>query len=136
MQINMLVGLIMDIFIIAILKSICRRRRPTVTKDMLALGPDKFSFPSGHASRSGFIALFFICLSPVSQIWWIPLITWCLCVCLSRVLIQRHYILDVVAGITVGFVEAFILNLIWINESGSHSILNLIIGDDITIDIE
>lgn len=136
MQINMLIGLIMDIIIIAIIKSICRRRRPTVPVDMLVLGPDKFSFPSGHASRASFVTLFFTCISPVSKIWWMPLICWCLSVCLSRILIQRHYILDVLAGFAIGFVESYLLNFIWIGESAAENLINFVMNDDLPIDVE
>lgn len=126
----------MDIIIIAITKSLCRRRRPIPPKDMLVIGPDKFSFPSGHASRATFVTLFFICLSPISILCWMPMICWCLSVCLSRILIQRHYILDVIGGIVIGIVEAFLLSLIWLNESSSQYILSSIITDDMPIDIE
>ncbi|XP_037828642.1 inactive phospholipid phosphatase 7 [Lucilia sericata] len=136
MQINMLFGLIMDIFLIAIIKSICRRRRPTVPEDMLVLGPDKFSFPSGHASRASFVAMFFICLCPISKIWWMPLTCWCLSVCLSRILMQRHYILDVLAGCVLGFIEIYFLNIIWISESTSQYIINFVANDELPIDVE
>lgn len=129
MQLNMLLGLILDIIIIAVLKATFRRRRPADTKDMMTIGPDKFSFPSGHASRSVFVLLFFTALSPISQIWWLPLSAWCACVCLSRLIIQRHYLLDIVAGIAVGCVEACLLYLLWIGESTAEDFINYVSND-------
>ncbi|XP_061389573.1 polyisoprenoid diphosphate/phosphate phosphohydrolase PLPP6 [Musca vetustissima] len=122
-QLNMLVGLIFDIVVIAVMKAAFRRRRPTACNDMMQLGPDKFSFPSGHASRAVFVALFFILLSPISVIWWMPLMAWCCAVCLSRIIIQRHYILDVVAGMFVGLLEIGVMCIIWIGKDTAQSII-------------
>ncbi|XP_014102614.1 polyisoprenoid diphosphate/phosphate phosphohydrolase PLPP6 [Bactrocera oleae] len=129
MQLNLLFGLILDIIIIAVLKAIFRRRRPAVCSDMLTLGPDKFSFPSGHASRSAFIFMFFTVLNPVSEILWMPLFSWTLSVCLSRILLSRHYILDVLGGMGLGIVEALIVGLLWIGENAASSIINYVTND-------
>ena len=54
---NMLVLQILDIVLIAVAKAFVRRRRPSwrTNDDMFFThGPDKFSFPSGHASRGNF----------------------------------------------------------------------------------
>lgn len=129
MQLNMLLGIILDIIIIALLKAACRRRRPTVPNDMLVIGPDKFSFPSGHASRSSFVVLFFTVLCPISTVWWLPLMAWCICVCFSRLIIQRHYILDIVGGILIGSIEAYLLYFLWIGENASQNIINFVSND-------
>ncbi|XP_004537905.1 phospholipid phosphatase 6 [Ceratitis capitata] len=129
MQLNLLFGLILDIIVIAVLKAIFRRRRPAVCSDMLTLGPDKFSFPSGHASRSAFILMFFIVLSPVSEFLWMPIVSWTLSVCLSRILLSRHYILDVVGGMGIGIIEAFIVGLLWIGENAASNIINYLTND-------
>lgn len=128
-QLNMLVGLILDIVIIALLKAAVRRRRPTPCEDMMQLGPDKFSFPSGHASRAVFVAMFFTVLSPLSVIWWMPLLAWSTTVCLSRVIAQRHYILDVLAGVAVGCLEAGLMCILWIGKDGAQSIINSMSND-------
>ncbi|XP_036321359.1 phospholipid phosphatase 6 [Rhagoletis pomonella] len=134
MQLNLLFGLIFDIIVIAVLKAIFRRRRPSVCSDMITLGPDKFSFPSGHASRSAFILMFFVVLNPVWEILWIPIVSWTLSVCLSRVLLSRHYILDVVGGMTVGVVEALFIGLLWISENTASNIINYVTNDYLPAD--
>ena len=50
---NMLALQILDIVLIATIKAFVRRRRPALNADdmFFTKGPDKFSFPSGHASR-------------------------------------------------------------------------------------
>lgn len=41
-QMNLFVGLILDIVFVASIKAATRRRRPTVNNDILSIGPDKF----------------------------------------------------------------------------------------------
>lgn len=41
-QMNLLVGLILDILIVASIKAATRRRRPTINDDLFSIGPDKF----------------------------------------------------------------------------------------------
>lgn len=129
MQINLLFGLLIDIVIIACVKAATRRRRPTVNDDIFSIGPDKFSFPSGHASRAVFMATFFTILSPVPLIFWPPLIAWAAAVCLSRLLMYRHHILDVIAGALLGLVEAFILAVVWCDAETSLGIMQWISDD-------
>lgn len=111
---------------IAILKAYVRRRRPVDNKDdqLGKFGPDKFSFPSGHASRSVFVAFFFIYLYTAPIVLWPSLLAWASSVCVSRVLMQRHYILDVLAGIALGIFEGFLLCLLWIPEDTATWIMN------------
>ncbi|CAE1276698.1 PLPP6 [Acanthosepion pharaonis] len=49
---NLLFGLIMDLIIVGLLKSVVRRQRPILNDmDMIATVPmDQYSFPSGHAT--------------------------------------------------------------------------------------
>ncbi|XP_060650795.1 polyisoprenoid diphosphate/phosphate phosphohydrolase PLPP6 [Drosophila sulfurigaster albostrigata] len=115
MQVNMLIGLLLDIVVVALLKAFVRRRRPMPATDMLTIGPDKFSFPSGHASRAFYILVFFTHLYSLPIIFWMPLTAWAVSVVLSRLILKRHYILDVCAGALIGVVEALFLGLIWLS---------------------
>ena len=54
--VNFLYGLILDVVIVSTIKSIVKRERPNKSK--LDIGPDQYSFPSGHSSRAVFIACF------------------------------------------------------------------------------
>ena len=88
---------------------------------------DKFSFPSGHATRATMLALLFTLLSPLPFLLWIPFLAWAGAVAVSRVLLGRHHILDVVAGVVIGAAEAVILSMLWRSEEevGSDIYLNL-----------
>lgn len=118
MQVNFFIGLLLDVVFVSVLKAYTRRRRPSANRpDMFAaVGPDKFSFPSGHASRAVFIALFFIFLYPLFFIFYFPLTAWVTSVCISRILLRRHHLLDVLGGIALGVFEAALLSLIWASE--------------------
>ncbi|XP_022118919.2 phospholipid phosphatase 6 isoform X2 [Pieris rapae] len=124
LQVNMLIALLLDIVVIAIIKAFVRRRRPIPMNKLIPGNPDKYSFPSGHASRSVLIAFILICVDPVSFIFYPPLMAWVTSVAVSRVLIERHYFLDIFAGIGLGILEGLFISLIWLSQSTSTSILN------------
>ncbi|KAH8352611.1 hypothetical protein KR084_005317, partial [Drosophila pseudotakahashii] len=126
MQVNMLLGLVLDVFIVAVLKAIVRRRRPVANKDMLTIGPDKFSFPSGHASRAFFVLMFFTKLYPLHVIFWLPVTAWAVSVAISRLVLQRHYILDICAGAAIGILEAVIIGFLWVSEETAFSIVGFV----------
>ena len=76
-------------------------------------GPDKFSFPSGHSSRAILCSdllthqlilsrseLFSSEMTLVACVLFLNLIAYV--TCLSRLLLNRHYFTDVVAGILIG----------------------------------
>ncbi|XP_073975977.1 polyisoprenoid diphosphate/phosphate phosphohydrolase PLPP6 isoform X2 [Rhodnius prolixus] len=111
-QINFLLGLIIDIIDISLLKAFTRRRRPAGNhSDMFfTVGPDQYSFPSGHVSRAVFVTCFFIRLQPTYFILHLLLILWTLAICFSRILLRRHYILDVLGGCILGLAEASFLS--------------------------
>ncbi|CAH0600244.1 unnamed protein product [Chrysodeixis includens] len=118
LQVNMLIALILDIIVIAVMKAAVRRRRPVPMNKLTDIGPDKFSFPSGHASRSTMIA--FILMTEYFNDYFFlypPFLAWVGAVCLSKVLAERHYLLDVLAGISLGLQEAIFMHLIWFSQS-------------------
>lgn len=124
-QMNFLIGLILDIIFVASIKAATRRRRPPIGDDsFLAIGPDKFSFPSGHASRAFFILIFFTVLKPLPLLFWPPLFAWAVSVGFSRLLLYRHHILDVLAGIILGILEAFLICIIWLGQDSSAWVMS------------
>lgn len=131
MQVNMLVGLLLDIVIVSLLKAYVRRRRPMPATDTLVIGPDKFSFPSGHATRAFYVLVFFTKLFPLSIIFWMPITAWAVSVVLSRLILKRHYLLDVVAGSIIGILEALFLGLIWIGDDSAASIIGFLSEDKV-----
>ena len=105
---------------IGLVKVIVRRPRPrqNLTKEMALgtnSGPDKFSFPSGHSSRAILCAnlLTHLAISETFSIYFLNnrlflallvlfLNVFAYMTCLSRLLLNRHFFSDVVAGLLIG----------------------------------
>ena len=99
-----------------------RRRRPAYnTDDMLSVSVDKFSFPSGHASRVAGLMFFFTLLYPLNIILQVPIVLWAVAVMISRVTLGRHHILDVFGGLLVGYLEYLITAAIWMDKETAGS---------------
>ncbi|KAI1301954.1 Phospholipid phosphatase 6 [Halotydeus destructor] len=101
---HLMVGLIMDIFYVALLKAYARRQRPTYARQddqFCVVSVDKHSFPSGHASRAIYFAYFCSSHSFLSFVTWM----WASAVVVSRVLLGRHHVGDVIAGSLLGIVN-------------------------------
>jgi len=129
--VNLLIGLILDICVVAVTKAITRRRRPGNFDDMYVVHKvDKFSFPSGHATRATLLAVFFAYLYRLPFLLYIPVVLWSLCVCASRVLLGRHHILDVACGMVIGVMEGIVLGWMWKDQEGALRVVNLFGGDD------
>lgn len=125
LQMNLLLGLILDVFIVASIKAATRRRRPTIDdNEYLSINPDKFSFPSGHASRAFLILVFFTALEPLPIFFWPPMFAWAISVSLSRLLAYRHHILDVLGGIVLGILESFLLCILWLGKDSSKWVMS------------
>lgn len=125
--ISFLMGLLLDLIELGLLKGIVRRERPHYNmkaKDMnVVVAVDKFSFPSGHASRSAFIALFCLVTFTSSssegipghglifpkQILGVAVCGWAFVLGMSRCLMGRHYLGDVLAGMCVGVITIALL---------------------------
>lgn len=131
MQVNLLIGLLLDIFLIAVIKAITRRRRPTSNDDSFTIGPDKYSFPSGHASRAMFIVYFFFYVWPISLVFAPPLLAWCFSVCTSRLLLRRHHIFDVLVGVFLGIFEGLIIGYIYLEQETCINLISWITDEKI-----
>jgi membrane-associated phospholipid phosphatase len=75
----------------------------------VAVAADHWSFPSGHSSRAFLVASFLAGggFHPREA-----LFLWATATSASRVLLGRHYVLDVVAGACLGVFEAWLSNLL------------------------
>lgn len=85
-----------------------------------------FSFPSGHASRAVYVAYFFVNLYALPTIFAPFVLIWATAVCFSRILLNRHHILDIVGGVLLGMLEGWILGLLWLNDDTAKSVMNML----------
>ena len=123
--------MILDIIVIGLLKAFARRRRPPTKKAdyFKSIGPDKFSFPSGHASRAMLLAVIFTQINPLFDQEFLHLIcslliwSWAVTVCLSRLVNGRHYVFDVTIGVLLGLLEGFITSHLWMSPEKAEKLL-------------
>ena len=130
---NLLIALILDIVVVAILKAFTRRRRPAYNVDdqfATVKMVDKFSFPSGHSTRAVMIATILCLVHPVHLILRLPVMVWAALVSVSRVVLGRHHVLDVVAGVVIGVLQALLMGILWRTEEQTKYILSLASDED------
>lgn len=122
---NLFLGLVLDIVLVAVLKATIRRKRPTSnTMDMfMTISVDKLSCPSGHTSRAVFLGYIFTHECSLWLPFTIIIVTWCIAVCVSRVLLGRHHLGDMLLGVLLGYVEYHFLSWIWLNSESAQYFL-------------
>ncbi|KAK7497048.1 hypothetical protein BaRGS_00011784 [Batillaria attramentaria] len=114
--VNLFFLLIFDLIVVGVTKVLFRRARPSHNRmDMFAtVSVDLFSFPSGHATRAAMISVFFIERVELATRFAPAVIGFCVCVGLSRVLLGRHHVMDVVFGFVIGMLEYIVYLQFWI----------------------
>jgi presqualene diphosphate phosphatase len=119
-------GTLLDLAAIGVIKPLVRRARPHYNPGLQIAtvnAVDQFSFPSGHASRSFYVATFVLygaTVRPRGTPEWLQhplvlglLVAWALAVAVSRVALGRHHVLDVVFGSLLGMSYVLVLHLVW-----------------------
>lgn len=103
--------------IVGSIKALIRRDRPEHNQDdiIATISIDKkYSFPSGHTTRAALIAAFATSnirlQNPILGVVW----SWAIAVSSSRVILGRHYVLDVICGFGIGILENLIAKWFWI----------------------
>lgn len=110
---NFFCALLLDVLVISLIKAFVQRQRPVHNgTDQVVWSVDKFSFPSGHASRATLVASFVLVQFDVC---WVGMATvlWAAIVCLSRVMLGRHHVSDVFCGAVIGVCEYLLMD--WSN---------------------
>jgi membrane-associated phospholipid phosphatase len=117
--------------VVAIIKAFVRRRRPVGNRNdqWVSIGPDAYSFPSGHVSRAIFITFYFSKLYPLDNLIVLFLSIWAIAVSSSRILLRRHYLLDVIAGVILGYLVCVGLSMIWLDQSTAEYIVSYVSDD-------
>ena len=90
----------------------------------------QFSFPSGHATRAVLLSASCCLLSGLPGLLVVPATAWAAAVCVSRVLLGRHHLLDVAAGAGLGLAEAAVLGALWRSPEQTQYILGLFSEED------
>lgn len=94
-----------------VLKTLICEPRPFITfgdVHLLVVEDDPFSFPSGHAT-STFAVVGFLVFKLKNKLWSVILILFALIIGFSRIYVGVHYPLDVIAGMILGVLTAYLV---------------------------
>lgn len=105
-------GFVTSVMIIPvfIIKQTVKRKRPDFKDTRFgAVVFDKWSFPSGHATRSTYVVILMSIYMPEFLILWV---LWAIIMITSRLILGVHYVSDIIAGILLGSFAMIIFHLI------------------------
>lgn len=116
---NFFFGIIIDGALCALVKVLVRRQRPHYNEGSIfaTVNFDEFSFPSGHSTRGALAWMFFCAFEPFGTPFYVKflLILAPVTLALSRVLMGRHYLSDVVCGVFLGWFSYILLLVFWLS---------------------
>ncbi|XP_004457462.1 polyisoprenoid diphosphate/phosphate phosphohydrolase PLPP6 [Dasypus novemcinctus] len=114
---NLLFALLLDLLVVALIKGLVRRRRPAHNQmDMfVTLSVDKYSFPSGHATRAALVSRFILNHLVLAIPLRVLVILWAFILGLSRVMLGRHNVTDVAFGFFLGYMQYSIVDYFWLS---------------------
>ncbi|KAJ8277846.1 hypothetical protein GJAV_G00080800 [Gymnothorax javanicus] len=127
-MLNLLMALLMDLVLVAVVKAVVRRRRPSHNRmDMFAtFSVDRYSFPSGHATRAAMCARFLLAHLVLAAPLRVLVLLWAALVGLSRVLLGRHNVTDVLFGFGMGYCQYNLVEMLWVSPVGLHLMMGQI----------
>ncbi|XP_049567384.1 inactive phospholipid phosphatase 7 [Orcinus orca] len=123
---NLLLALLLDIMTVAGVQKLIKRRGPFETSPGLLdyLTMDVYAFPAGHASRAAMVSKFFLSHLVLAVPLRVLLVLWALCVGLSRVMIGRHHITDVLSGFVIGYFQFRLVELVWMSSNTCQMLIS------------
>ncbi|XP_054854132.1 inactive phospholipid phosphatase 7 [Eublepharis macularius] len=124
---NLLLALFLDILIIAGLQKLAKRKGPyDVSPGLLDyLTMDIYAFPAGHASRAAMVSKFFLSHLVLAVPLRILLVLWAFLVGLSRVMVGRHHITDVLSGFVFGYLQFRLVEVMWMSSNTCQMLISM-----------
>lgn len=119
-------ALLLDIVTVAGVQKLIKRRGPFETSPGLLdyLTMDVYAFPAGHASRAAMVSKFFLSHLVLAVPLRVLLVLWAFCVGLSRVMIGRHHITDVISGFVIGYFQFRLVELVWMSSNTCQMLIS------------
>jgi len=119
---TLFLGMIVDLIFVGLAKFLIQRPRPIYNVDdmfhvsSLVKSVDSHSFPSGHTARAAMLAALPAFSGPMRDRLlsfergdgvFVELWVWAAVLGMSRILLGRHHLIDVIAGLLFGVAEAY-----------------------------
>ncbi|XP_072293927.1 polyisoprenoid diphosphate/phosphate phosphohydrolase PLPP6 [Eucyclogobius newberryi] len=128
-MLNLFMGLLLDLVLVGIVKAVVRRRRPSHNRmDMFAtFSVDRYSFPSGHATRAAMCGRFLLAHLVLAAPLRVLVQLWVGTVGLSRVMLGRHNVTDVIFGFWMGYCQYNLIEMLWLSPLMLQGLLGYIV---------
>lgn len=107
----------LDLVLVGVLKGLVKRKRPSYNQmDMFAtFSVDNYSFPSGHTTRAAMVSRFLLHHLTLGAPLQILVILWPFIISLSRVMLGRHNVTDVIFGLVMGYAQYNVVEYFWLS---------------------
>lgn len=125
--VNLLLALLLDVMTVAGVQRLVKRRGPWEMApgflDCVAM--DIYSFPAAHASRAAMVSKFLLSHLVLAVPLRILLVLWAFLVGLSRVLLGRHHLTDMVCGFALGLLHFSLMETVWLSSSTCQTLISI-----------
>ncbi|XP_062414785.1 inactive phospholipid phosphatase 7 [Pungitius pungitius] len=125
--VNLLLALVVDVLTVAGIQRLVKRRGPwEMTPGFLdCIAMDIYSFPAAHASRAAMVSKFLLSHLVLAVPLRILLVLWALLVGMSRVLLGKHHLTDMVCGFALGFLHFSLMETAWLSSSTCQNLISI-----------
>ncbi|XP_028988328.1 polyisoprenoid diphosphate/phosphate phosphohydrolase PLPP6-like [Betta splendens] len=134
LMLNVALALLMDLILVRVVKALVRRRGPVQTRsDLLsAFFLERFSFPSGHATRAALCARFLLARLVDTAPMRVLVLGWAALVSLSQLLLARSYVTDVGLGLAMGYCQYSLVERLWLTWDQLQDLLFMQLRETLT----
>nr|XP_020456511.1 inactive phospholipid phosphatase 7-like [Monopterus albus]XP_020456512.1 inactive phospholipid phosphatase 7-like [Monopterus albus] len=125
--VNLLLALILDVMTVAGVQRLVKRRGPWEMMpgflDWVAM--DVYSFPAAHASRAAMVSKFLLSHLVLAVPLRILLVLWAFLVGMSRVLLGKHHLTDMVCGFALGMLHFSLMETVWLSSNTCQTLISI-----------
>ncbi|XP_041666077.1 inactive phospholipid phosphatase 7 [Cheilinus undulatus] len=125
--VNLLLALILDVMTVAGVQRLVKRRGPwEMTPGFMdCVAMDTYSFPAAHASRAAMVSKFLLSHLVLAVPLRILLVLWAFLVGMSRVLLGKHHLTDMVCGFALGMLHFSLMETMWLSSSTCQTLISI-----------
>lgn len=112
---------------VAGVQRLVKRRGPwEMTPGFLdCIAMDTYSFPAAHASRAAMVSKFLLSHLVLAVPLRILLVLWAFLVGMSRVLLGKHHLTDMVCGFALGLLHFSLMETVWLSSSTCQTLISI-----------
>ncbi|XP_068430845.1 inactive phospholipid phosphatase 7 [Clinocottus analis] len=125
--VNLLLALILDILTVAGVQRLVKRKGPwEMTPGFMdCVAMDIYSFPAAHASRAAMVSKFLLSHLVLAVPLRILLVLWAFLVGMSRVLLGKHHLTDMVCGFALGLLHFSLMESVWLSSTTCQNLISI-----------